>query len=113
MRSKFIALLVVCMVLCFSAEGFAYRINHYREEPGIRTEASAKKIGLIAVASAQSIAAGQIGSRSVTFREIELYNMNNARSGDFRPVYKLECVSGGRGYCVEVDAVTGQVLMFR
>ena len=101
------------MVLVFSQAGFAYKINHYREEPGIRLEASQKRIGLIAVASAQSIAAGQIGSRNVKFNNIELYNMNAARSADFRPVYKLECESGGRGYEIEVDAVTGRVISFR
>ena len=101
------------MVLVFSERGFAYKINHYREEPGIRVEALQKKIGLIPVASAQSIAAWQIGNRNVKFSNIELYNMNAARSADFRPVYKLECESGGRGYHIEVDAVTGQVLLFR
>ena len=112
-REKFIALLVICMVLVFSEEGFAYRINHYREEPGIRVEASAKKVGLIPIASAQNIAARQIGSTNVKFSNIELYDMNAARSADFRPVYKLECISGGRDYHIELDAATGRVLIFR
>ena len=113
MRRIFRALLVVFMVLCFSRQGLAYKINHYREEPGIRIEASAKKVGLIPIASAQMIAARQIGKSNVVFSDIELYSMGSTRSSDFRPVYKLECVSGGRGYYVEVDAVTGIVLTFR
>ncbi len=113
MRRNFTALLVLLMVLAFSTEGFAYKINHYREEPGIRVEALARRIILIPVASAQTISAGKIGSRSVTFSHIELYNLSESRSTDFRPVYKLECISGGRGYYVEVDAVTGRVLAFR
>ena len=114
MRTKFLALLVILMVLCFSCEGFAYKINHYREEPNIRVEASTKRVSLIPIASAQLTAARQIGSKNVTFTEIELYNRANLRTNsfDFRPVYKMECVSGGRGYLIEIDATNGSVMTF-
>ena len=112
-REKIIALLVIGIVLIFSEEVFAYRINRYCEEPGIRLQALEKGIGIIPIASAQSIAVRQIGSRSLKFNSIELYDMNVEKSSDFRPVYKLECTSGGRGYHVEIDAVTGKVLEFK
>ncbi len=67
-------------------------------------------MGLIPVAKAQSIAAGRIGSQNVRFNVIELNN--EAKSKDFRPVFSLECVSGGRLYEIKIDAMTGSVIAF-
>ena len=115
MRTRFFAPLVMFMVLCLSSQGLAYKVNHYREEPGIRNEAYTRKVWLIPIASAQTIAAKQIGSSKVTFSSIELFNRVDMRtsSADFRPAYKLECRSGGQVYLMEIDASTGQVLTFR
>ncbi|MBQ7221673.1 MAG: hypothetical protein IJS28_11920 [Synergistaceae bacterium] len=115
MRRKFIALLVIFMVLAFSEDGFAYKINHYREGEGVRAEAYRRNIRLIPIAQAQVITANRVGSRSITFTDIVFDNEAGKYpdSTDFRPVYTLNCVSVGRGYSVKVDAVTGQVLSFR
>ena len=111
MRIRFLALLAVSMVLAFSGEGHAYKVNHYRETPGIRAEAASRKVRLIPIALAQTIAARQVGTSKVSFPEIELRNV----SGDsvFMPVYVLKCSDGAGSYEAVVDAVTGRVLDFR
>ena len=35
-----------------------------------------------------------------------------ARSADFRPVFRMKCVSAAGGYDIEVDASSGSVLTF-
>ncbi len=66
---------------------------------------------LISVEEAKSIAAKQIGG-DVSFRDVELEDEHDdyPGGGNFMPVYKLECFSGGKEYDVEIDAVTGKVL---
>ena len=109
-RIKYFAPLVMFMVLCFAEQGFAYKINHYREEQGIRAEAAIRKVRLIPIAYAQTIAAARIGTDRVSFADIEL--INEARSADFRPVFRMKCVSAAGGYDIEVDASSGSVLTF-
>ena len=108
-RIKYFAPLVMFMVLCFAKQGFAYKINHYREEQGIRAEAAIRKIRLIPVAYAQTVAAARVGTDRISFADIELINDS---SPDFRPVFRMKCVSAAGGYDVEVDASSGSVLTF-
>ena len=112
MRTKFIALLVIFMVLGFSEQGYAYRINHYREAEGIRAEAARRNIRLIPIAFAQTIAAGKVNSSRVSFTNIELDNeaeRYKANSG-FLPVYKMEYVADGHSFRIEIDASNGTTL---
>ncbi len=111
-KAKYCALFAVIAVLCVSGEALAYKINHYREGENVRAEAARRKINLIPIAQAQAIAAGQAGSENVSFPMIELADTagRTSASSDYRPVYKLECVSSGRSCYVVVDAVTGRVL---
>ena len=108
-RIKYFAPLVICMVLCLAAQSFAYKINHYREEQGIRAEAAIRKVRLIPIAYAQTVAAARVGTDRISFADIELIN---ASSPDFRPVFRMKCVSAAGGYDVEVDASSGSVLAF-
>ena len=109
-RIKYFAPLVICMVLCLAAQSFAYKINHYREEQGIRAEAAIRKIRLIPIAYAQTIAAARVGADRISFTDIEL--INAARSSDFRPVFRMKCVTPGNGYNIDVDASTGTIVTF-
>ena len=111
MKAKFIALLVICMVLGFSKDVLAYKVYRYREDASVRKEAAERNIMLIPVARAQAIAAGRLGTSQVTFPAIELYDERTS-SEDFRPVYKLECVCANQNYKVVVDAATAMVLDF-
>ena len=108
--TKFFAPLAVFMVLCFAEQGFAYKINHYREEQGIRAQAAVRKVRLIPIAYAQTIAAARVGADRVSFSDIEL--INSARSSDFRPVFRMKCVTPSNGYNIDVDASTGTILAF-
>ena len=107
---KFFAPLAICMVLCFAGQSFAYKINHYREEQGIRAEAAIRKVRLIPIAYAQTIAAARVGADRISFTDIEL--INEARSADFRPVFKMKCITPSQGYYIDVDASTGTILKF-
>ncbi len=109
-RIKYFAPLVMLMVLCLAEQGFAYKINHYREEQGIRAEAAVRKVRLIPIAYAQSIAAARVGADRISFTDIEL--INGAKSSDFRPVFRMRCVTPSKGYDVDVDASTGTILTF-
>ena len=111
MRTKFIALLVICMVLCSAKDVLAYKVYHYSEDGNIRAEAALRNIMLIPVARAQAIAAGRLGTVQVIFPNIELYNAGST-SADFRPAYKLECVSSNNNYVIVVDAARARVLSF-
>lgn len=114
MRKKNIALLVIFMVLIFSEQSFAYKVNHYREEHNIRAEASQRRMQLIPIAKAQTIAARRIGAVRVSFSMIELNNEADEFPGgsDFRPVYKLKCISVNNTYDIAVDAINGRILHF-
>ena len=104
---KLCALLAFVMVLTVCAAAFADREEHYTRE-----EAAKRGLKLLSVAEAKAIAAKQLGSDNITYKDVEL----EEESGDypnaenFRPVYKLECRVGRDEYDVVVDAVTGQVL---
>ncbi|MBQ7216336.1 MAG: hypothetical protein IJS39_10185 [Synergistaceae bacterium] len=108
-RIKYFAPLVMFMVLCFAEQGFAYKINHYREEQGIRAEAAIRKVRLIPIAYAQTIAAARVGADRISFTDIELVN---ASSADFRPVFRMKCVTVSQGYYIDVDASTGTIVTF-
>ena len=109
-REKYFALLALCMVLCFARQSFAYKINHYREEQNIRAEAAIRKIRLIPIAYAQTIAAERVGTDRISFTDIEL--INSAGSSDFRPIFRMKCVTPSQGYDVDVDAATGTIVTF-
>ena len=109
-RIKYFAPLVICMVLCFAEQGFAYKINHYREEQGIRAEAAIRKVRLIPIAYAQTIAAARVGADRISFTDIEL--INDAGSSGFRPVFRMKCVTPSNGYDIDVDASTGTIVTF-
>ena len=111
MRRNFLVMLAVCAVMVFANQGFAYKINHYREEPGIRSEAMNRKVNLIPIAYAQVIVARHIGTERVSFPDIAL--VNEAGGAGFRPMYRMKCAAGSHGYEAEVDAVTGQVMTLR
>ena len=98
------------MVLCLAGKVFAYKINHYREEQGIRAEAAIRKVRLIPIAYAQTIAAARVGADRISFTDIAL--INTAGSSDFRPVFRMKCVTPGNGYNIDVDASTGTILTF-
>ena len=111
MKAKFIALLVICMVLSFSKDVSAYKVYNYHEGENVRKEAAERNIMLIPIARAQALAAGRLGTANVTFPAIELYN-EQPSSSDFRPMYKLECVSDHHNYIIVVDAARAKVLSF-
>ncbi|MBQ9433390.1 MAG: hypothetical protein IJU26_04150 [Synergistaceae bacterium] len=109
-RIKYFAPLVMFMVLCLAGKVFAYKINHYREEQGIRAEAAIRKVRLIPIAYAQTIAAARVGADRISFTDIAL--INTAGSSDFRPVFRMQCVTPSNGYNIDVDASTGTILTF-
>ena len=86
-----------------------------REERHVRDESAKRGIKLLSVAEAKAIAAKRLGSKNISYKEVEL----EEESGDypnaenFRPVYKIECYAGRDEYDIVVDAVTGQVLKFK
>ncbi|MBQ7154429.1 MAG: PepSY domain-containing protein [Synergistaceae bacterium] len=86
-----------------------------RESYYVRKEAERRNLTLLNVMQAKYLAARTIGSASVKFKEIELEDEHDdyPNAINFRPVYKLECVSGGNEYEIEIDAVTAQVLKFK
>ena len=45
--------------------------------------------------------------------ELEEESDDYPNGTNFRPVYKVECVSGRDEYDVVVDAVTGEILKFK
>ena len=99
--------------LLFSvSEAFAARINHYREEPDLRKEATRRNVRIIPIAQAQSIALKYVGSNNAFFENIQLYNevSGKVKSFDFRPVFKMECYANGRSYEVLIDASTGAII---
>ncbi len=109
-RIKYFAPLVMFMVLFLAGQSFAYKINHYREEQGIRAEAAIKKIRIIPIAYAQTIAAARVGTDRISFTDIEL--INSASNSDFRPVFRMKCVTPSKGYDIDVDASTGTIITF-
>ena len=111
MRAKFLALLVMCMVLGFSKDVSAYKVYRYREDANIRKEAAARNILLIPLARAQAIAAEHLGTSQIKFPAIEFLDARTS-SNDFRPVYKLECTSANQQYIIVVDATNARVLDF-
>ena len=108
--TKFFAPLAIFMVLCFAGQSFAYKINHYREEQGIRAEAAIRKVRLIPIAYAQTIAAARVGADRINFTDIEL--INAAGVSGFTPVFRMKCVTPNQGYDIDVDASTGTILSF-
>ena len=98
------------MVLCLTTQSFAYKINHYREEQNIRAEAAIRKIRLIPIAYAQTIAAERVGTDRISFTDIEL--INSAGSTGFMPVFRMKCVTPSQSYDIDVDASTGTILTF-
>ena len=109
MRTKIIALLVSFMVLGFSMDALAYKVYHYREGDDVRAEAARRNVMIIPIARAQMIAAGRLGTAQVIFPAIELYDEQTG-SSEFRPVYRMECVSANRKYIIVVDAANAKVL---
>ena len=108
LRFKFTAFLALSILLSCSEHASAYKLNSYREDKSIRTEASKRKINLIPIAQAQAVSASLIHSNNIKFIEIEL----TSKSRDFAPVYKLLCSSGNNVYDIEIDALTGDIISF-
>lgn len=109
MQKKFLLLFV--MLFVFSAPAFAR--NH--EKYYVRDEAARRNLNLITIEQAKEIAAKQINSGNVRFKEIELEDEHEDyyNGSNFRPVYDIECVSGFTEYDMKIDAVTGEILKFK
>ena len=106
---KVCILLAVIMVLCICGGAFAGR-----EEQYVREEAARRNITLLTVEEARDIAVKQFTSGNARVKDVDLEDEHDdyPNAENFRPVYKVECVSGRDEYDVEIDAVTGKVLKF-
>ena len=69
-------------------------------------------IKLLSVEEAKAVAAKQLGSENIRYKEVELEEESDdyPNAENFRPVYKIECYAERDEYDIVVDAVTGQVL---
>ncbi|MBQ7578230.1 MAG: PepSY domain-containing protein [Synergistaceae bacterium] len=107
MSKKFFAVILFVLVLgIFAGAAFA------DSEHNVRAEALGRKINLITVEQAKTIAAEKLNAKDVTFKFVDLDNeiKDYPNGSDFRPVYEMECFVNGQEYDVDVDAVTGEVL---
>lgn len=107
---KVLCALCVVLVLCFCGQALADR-----EEQYVREESARRNITLIAPERAESIALDRIGKDGVRVKDLELEEESDdyPNGTNFRPVYKIECVSGRDEYDVVIDAVTGEILKFK
>lgn len=107
---KVLCALCVVMLLCLCGQALADR-----EEQYVREEASRRNITLIAPERAERIALERIGKGGARVKDLELEEESDdyPNGTNFRPVYKIECVSGRDEYDIVVDAVTGEILKFR
>ena len=107
MMKKLCVLFAVMLVLAVCGGAFADREERY-----VREEAARRGIKLLTVAEAREIAVESIGTGNVRVKEVELEDEHDdyPNAERFRPVYKVECVSGRDEYDVDIDAVTGRVL---
>ena len=105
---KLFCLVLVILVLAGIASA------HDREERYVREEAARRGMKLLTHSQAQAIVAERVGG-TIRLKEIELEDEADdyPNGTDFRPVYSLEVVSGGREYDAELDAVTGEILKFK
>ncbi|MBQ7577177.1 MAG: PepSY domain-containing protein [Synergistaceae bacterium] len=110
MSRKFFAAIIFALVLGIFA-GAAFADDSYF----VREEAARRNMHLISVEQAKSIAEGRLNSRNVIFKDVDLDNEADdyPNGTNFRPVYQIECLSGGQEYDIDIDAVTGQVLKFK
>ncbi|MBQ7221672.1 MAG: PepSY domain-containing protein [Synergistaceae bacterium] len=106
---KLCALLIGVIVLNVCGGAFADHEGRY-----VREEAARRNIALLTEREAREIAAETLGTESFRVKELELEDESDdyPNAENFRPVYKLECVSGRDEYDIEIDAVTGKVLKF-
>ena len=104
---KLCVLLAVVMVLVLACGAFADREEQYTRE-----ESAKRGLKLLGVDEAKAIAAKQLGSDNIRYKEVELEEESDdyPNAERFRPVYKIECYAGRDEYNVVVDAVTGEVL---
>jgi len=107
MSKKFFAVVLFALVLGIFA-GAAFADSYHN----VRAEALGRKINLITVEQAKTIAAEKLNAKDVTFKFVDLDNeiKDYPNGSDFRPVYEMECFVNGQEYDVDVDAVTGEVL---
>lgn len=106
---KMIALLLAVLAV-FSGPVLAHGHHRDREERYVLEEAARRNMKLITESEAQDIARRQAGVTEARFLEVELED--EGHKGNFRPVYKVEFVSGSEKYEAEIDAVNGRVLEF-
>ena len=107
---KLCALLAVVIVLGICGGALADHEGQY-----VREEAARRNITLITIEQARDIAVNRVGSGNVMVKDVDLEDEaeDYPNAENFRPVYKVECVSGREEYDVEIDAVTGKVLKFK
>ena len=104
---KLCVLLAVVMMIAVCAPVLADR-----EEQFTREEAARRGIKLLSVEEAKAVAAKQLGSENIRYKEVELEEESDdyPNAENFRPVYKIECYAERDEYDIVVDAVTGQVM---
>ena len=104
---KLCALLAVIMVFAVCAAAFADREEQYTREEAVK-----RGLKLLSVAEAKAVAAKQLGSNNLIYKDVELEEESDdyPNAENFRPVYKIECRAGRSEYDIVVDAVTGEVL---
>lgn len=109
MKKRICALIAV--VLMFASVGQVLA----KDGRYVREEAARRDMKLLTIEQAKDIAAKRLGSANVRFKDFDLDNEADdyPNGSDFRPVYEFECLSGGREYDFEIDAVTGEVLKFK
>ena len=116
MKNKLFVVAVVLSVLGFFCNVATVTFaDDDHEGYYVREEAARRNMPLISIEHAKRIAADRIGSSHVRFKDIDLEDEADdyySRDG-FRPVWKLECVSRGTEYDIDIDAVTGRVLKFK
>lgn len=102
MKTKFLLALVIVAIACSAS--YARHDEQY-----IIEEASRRGMTLISQQQALEIAIKSFKTDEVFIRDFDLDDLYR-NSDKFRPIYELECVSKGRKYEMDIDAVTGEVL---
>ncbi|MBQ7733499.1 MAG: PepSY domain-containing protein [Synergistaceae bacterium] len=105
MKTKFLLALVIVAIACSAS--YARHDEQYVIE-----EASRRGIKLISQQEVMDIAIKSFKPDEVFIRDFDLDD-HYKDSAEFRPIYELECVSRGRKYDMDIDAVTGEVLKFK
>lgn len=105
------AIVVVVMMVMMSSCALAQTDT---KSGRVRDEAVRRGMKLIGEDRVRQIASGQIGSENIRIKELKLRNeADDYPDGtNFRPVYKLEALSGYEEYELEIDAVTGKILKY-